>query len=211
MARLTHTILAAAFTGALSMSAAAAGQPQALGLLAAADPVPMRCEVGTCRTVLSSFCLQQDHRSPSAADAYRMVRPDTVWLVGHDAASRRIDLPTTSLQFRPAPNTPRLRCCSLKPRLCVTYTKLTVGLSENVTRPYWRGRRLSTIESRRCGQGDGARVLRRVDTRRKAVDLAKCLINRLPRKVCLEPADRRTVWDQVLGSAQASRGNNMDE
>ena len=55
MARLTHTILAAAFTGALSMSAAAAGQPQALGLLAAADPVPMRCEVGTCRAVLFFF------------------------------------------------------------------------------------------------------------------------------------------------------------
>ena len=36
------------------------------------------------------------------------------------------------------------------------------------------------------------------DTRRKAVDLANCLINRLPWKVRLEPADRRTVWDQVL-------------
>ena len=46
MARLTHTIFAAAFTGALSVSAAVAGQPQALGLFAAADPVPMRCEAG---------------------------------------------------------------------------------------------------------------------------------------------------------------------
>ncbi|MEC8135555.1 MAG: hypothetical protein VX107_05315 [Pseudomonadota bacterium] len=86
MARLTHTILAAAFTGALSVSAAAAGQPQALGLVASADPVPMRCEAGTCRAVLSSVCLHQDHRSPSAADAYRMARPDTVRLVGNDAA-----------------------------------------------------------------------------------------------------------------------------
>ena len=103
MARLTHTILAAAFTGALSVSAAAAGQPQALGLVATADPVPMQCAAGTCRAVLSSFCLQQDHRSPSPADAYRMAAPDTVRLVGHDPAGRRIDLPTTSLQFRPAP------------------------------------------------------------------------------------------------------------
>ncbi|MEC9183399.1 MAG: hypothetical protein VX930_03915, partial [Pseudomonadota bacterium] len=103
MARLTHTILAAAFTGASSVSAAAVGQPQALGLIAAADPVPIRCEAGTCRAVLSPFCLQQDYRSPSAADAYRMARPDTVRLVGHDAAGRRNDLPTTSLQFRPAP------------------------------------------------------------------------------------------------------------
>ena len=104
--------LAAAFTGALSVSAAAAGQPQALGLVAAADPVPMRCEAGTGRAVLSSFCLQQDHRSPLAADAYRMARPDNFRLVGHDSAGQRPLC--SSVQRR---NTPRLRCCSLKPRL----------------------------------------------------------------------------------------------
>ena len=134
MARLTHTILAAAFTGALSMSAAAAGQPQALGLVAAADPVPMRCEAGKCRAVLSSFCLQQHHRLPSAADACRMARPDTVRLVGHDAASRRIDLPTTSLQFRPAPEYTTIEV--LFPEAAfgvITFTKLTVHLSENAS------------------------------------------------------------------------------
>ncbi|MEC7574721.1 MAG: hypothetical protein VX973_07505, partial [Pseudomonadota bacterium] len=134
MARWTHTILAAAFTGALSVSAAVAGQPQALGLFAAAYPVPMRCEVGTCRAVLSSFCLQQDHRSPSAADAYRMVRPDTVWLVGHDAASRRIDLPTTASQFRTAPEYTTIELLFLEAAFgIVTFTKLTVHLSENAS------------------------------------------------------------------------------
>ena len=51
------------------------------------------------------------------------------------------------------------------------------------------------------------------DTRRKAADLADRLINRLPWEFRLEPADRRTVWDQVLavGANEASRGNNMDD
>lgn len=207
MARLTHTILAAAFTGALSMSAAAAGQPQALGLLAAADTVPMRCEVGTCRAVLSSFCLQQDHRSPSAADAYRMVRADTVWLVGHDAASRRIDLPTTSLQFRPAPEYTTIEVLFLEAAFgVVTFTKLTVHLSENASLVL-----IGAVEDSALSKAaDADRVMARgffegVDTRRKAVDLANCLINRLPRKVRLEPADRRTVWDQVLAVGAKKR------
>ncbi|MEC8700278.1 MAG: hypothetical protein VXY20_13150 [Pseudomonadota bacterium] len=189
------------------MSAAVAGQPQALGLLAAADPVPMRCEVGTCRAVLSSFCLQQDHRSPSAADAYRMVRPDTVWLVGHDAASRRIDLPKTSLQFRPAPEYTTIEV--LFPEAAfgvVTFTKLTVHLSENASLVL-----IGAVEDTALSKAaDADRVMARgffegVDTRRKAVDLANCLINRLPRKVRLEPADRRTVWDQVLAVGAKKR------
>ena len=50
---------------------------------------------------------------------------------------------------------------------------------------------------------DADRVMARrffegADTRRKAVDLSNRLINRLPRKVRLEPADGRTVWSQVL-------------
>ena len=92
-----------------------------------------------------------------------MARPDTVWLVGHDAAGRRIDLPTTSLQFRPAPEYTTIEVLFLEAAFgVVTFTKLTVHLSENASLVlYWRGRRFSTIESRRCGQGDGARVLRR--------------------------------------------------
>ena len=196
MARLTHTILAAAFTGALSVSAAAAGQPQALGLVATADPVPMQCAAGTCRAVLSSFCLQQDHRSPSAADAYRMARPDTVRLVGHDSAGRRIDLPTTSLQFRPAPEYTTIEV--LFPEAAfgvVTLKKLTVHLSENASLVP-----IGAVKDSALSKAANAdRVMARgffegVDTRRKAVDLANCLINRLPRKVRLEPADRRAAW-----------------
>ncbi|MEC8171847.1 MAG: hypothetical protein VX090_00560 [Pseudomonadota bacterium] len=200
MARWTHTILAAAFTGALSMSAAVAGQPQALGLLAAAHPVPMRCEVGTCRAVLSSFCLQQDHRLPSAADAYRMVRPDTVWLVGQDAASRRIDLPTTSLQFRPAPEYTTIEV--LFPEAAfgvVTLKKLTVHLSENASLvPIGAVKDSALSKAVDADRMMARRFFEGADTRRKAADLADRLINRLPWEFRLEPADRRTVWDQVL-------------
>ncbi len=192
--------LVAAFTGALSVSAAAAGQPQALGLVAAADPVPMRCEAGTGRAVLSSFCLQQDHRSPSAADAYRMARPDTVRLVGHDSAGRRIDLPTTSLQFRPAPEYTTIEV--LFPEAAfggVIFSKLAVHLSENASLVP-----IGAVEDTALSKAvDADRMMARrffegADTRRKAADLADRLINRLPWEVRLEPADRRTVWDQVL-------------
>ncbi len=200
MARLTHTILAAAFTGALSVSAAAAGQPQALGLVATADPVPMQCAAGTCRAVLSSFCLQQDHRSPSPADAYRMAAPDTVRLVGHDPAGRRIDLPTTSLQFRPAPEYTSIEVSLTEAALgVVTFTKLTVQVSENASLVP-----IGAVEDSALSKAVGAdraiarRFFEGTDTRRKAVDLANRLINRLPRKGPLAPADRRTVWDQVL-------------
>ena len=112
----------------------------------------MRCEV-VHAAVLSSFCLQQDHRSPSAADAYRMVRPDTVGLLAmtRQPTDRSADTP---LQFRPAPEYTTIEVLFLE--ACsgvVTYEIDGSSVGERFTRPDGRGRRLSTIESRRCGQG----------------------------------------------------------
>ena len=129
-----------------------------------------------------------------------MARPDTVRLVGHDAAGRRIDLPTTSLQFRPAPEYTTIEV--LFPEAAfgvVTLKKLTVHLSENASLVP-----IGAVKDSALSKAvDADRVMARrffegADTRRKAVDLANRLINRLPRKVRLEPADRRTVWNQVL-------------
>ena len=177
MARLTHTILAAAFTGALSVSAAAAGQPQALGLVATADPVPMRGGHIPGRPLF--FLLQQDHRSRSPADAYLMAAPDTVRLVGHDAAGRRIDLPTTSLQFRPAPEYTSIEVSFPEAAFgVVTFTKLTVHVSDNASLVP-----IGAVEDSALSKVVGAdRVMARrffegADTRRKAVDLANRLIN----------------------------------
>ena len=144
-----------------------------------------------------------------------MVRPDTVWLVGHDAASRRIDLPTTSLQFRPAPEYTTIEV--LFPEAAfgvVTFSKLAVHLSENASLLP-----IGAVEDTALSKAvDADRMMARrffegADTRRKAADLADRLINRLPWEFRLEPADRRTVWDQVLavGANEASRGNNMDD
>ena len=129
-----------------------------------------------------------------------MAAPDTVRLVCHDAAGRRIDLPTTSSQFRPAPEYTTIEV--LFPEAAfgvVNFTKLTVHLSENASLIP-----IGAVEDSALSKAVGAdRVMARrffegADTRRKAVDLANRLINRLPRKGRLQPADRRTAWDQVL-------------
>ena len=104
------------------------------------------------------------------------------------------------MQFRPAPEYTTIEV--LFPEAAfgvVTFTKLTVHLSENTSLVP-----IGAVEDSALSKAvDADRVMARrfiegADTRRKVVDLANRLINRLPWKVRLEPADRRTVWDQVL-------------
>lgn len=61
---------------ALDSSPARAEAPQALGVIALENPEPLTCRDGICRTVLSSFCLEEHRRAPLEGTPYRPA-PDT--------------------------------------------------------------------------------------------------------------------------------------
>lgn len=59
--------------------------PQVLGLIAAAEPIPLTCEDGRCTALVSSFCLQEDRPPPSAGQRYDTAGAGDVTLVVHRA------------------------------------------------------------------------------------------------------------------------------
>ena len=70
--------------------AAAALPPQVLGLIAAAQPIPLTCADGACTALVSSFCLQEDRPVPQAGQRYDPAGAGDVTLV-----VRRADGSTT--------------------------------------------------------------------------------------------------------------------
>lgn len=103
MTKTAVSIFIATF-GALWVGLALAIEPpQALGLVAAAEPVPMTCENGRCDTVVSAFCLQQHHRSPFPTDLYREAKKGDVRVVARTHTGVEILLPSEMLEFRPDP------------------------------------------------------------------------------------------------------------
>ena len=58
---------------------------QSLGLVATAKPVPMNCNDEGCVAELSSFCLQQERKSPNHHTPYHVVGGDGLWLHLTDA------------------------------------------------------------------------------------------------------------------------------
>lgn len=74
--RLILTAALLVWLPALASSPAQADAPQALGVIALAVPEPLTCRHGICRTVLSSFCLEEHRRAPLEGTPYRPA-PDT--------------------------------------------------------------------------------------------------------------------------------------
>lgn len=55
--------------------------PQVLGLIAAAEPIPLTCADGSCTALVSSFCLQEDRPAPAAGQRYDPAGAGDVTLV----------------------------------------------------------------------------------------------------------------------------------
>lgn len=60
---------------------ASALPPQVLGLIAAAEPIPLVCADGACTALVSSFCLQEDRPVPRAGQLYDPAGAGDVTLV----------------------------------------------------------------------------------------------------------------------------------
>lgn len=67
--------------------------PQALGLVATAEPTPMRCRDGLCTAYLSAFCLEEHRKSPQSRTAYRLADKTEVTLLVDTAAGDTLRLP----------------------------------------------------------------------------------------------------------------------
>jgi len=208
MMRLVKSIVAASFMGLISVPAASAELPQALGLVATATPIPMRCEGGVCRATLSAFCLQQDHRSPSPADEYRAVGAGTVRLAGRSVEGKEIELSALPLRFRAAPEYTAIEISFPEAALGpVQLTEVTVQVPAGASLVPVDAPKSAALANAVGPHREAAKqFFESSDTRGKSVDLANRLINQLPRTGRLAPADRQTVWEKVVqGGAKKDR------
>jgi hypothetical protein len=70
-------------------STAQAG-PQSLGLVMTDGPVPLTCDDGLCRAVLTSFCLERDRDTPQIGTPYRVAAGEVTLLVRRGPSLHRI-------------------------------------------------------------------------------------------------------------------------
>jgi hypothetical protein len=82
-----HALFAAVLAGSAMILVAAgsanpaAAAPQALGVMASADPVPLVCSGSECRAEVTAFCLQEARPVPPEGTAYEPVRAGPMRLV----------------------------------------------------------------------------------------------------------------------------------
>jgi hypothetical protein len=74
--------------------------PQILGLVASAEPLPMKCENGLCATEASVFCLQKWRMSPVAGTSYHPAGGEGVQLVALTEDGMTIVVPEPELQIK---------------------------------------------------------------------------------------------------------------
>lgn len=87
-------LVAAFLVFAFSGVSPAAAAPQALGLIARADPVTLQCQGGECGAEFTAFCVERYRNSPEPGTAYYLHDPATVAVNGlrHDGTTVRIDV-----------------------------------------------------------------------------------------------------------------------
>ncbi len=73
--------------------AAAQAAPQALGLIATYDPVPLACDGHECSGYFTSFCLQMARTQPKPQTPYRPAEKTELVLHATDKAGKTFDLP----------------------------------------------------------------------------------------------------------------------
>lgn len=87
---LLGTIFAALFVLPLATASAA---PQALGLAATPEPMPLHCEDGLCTAFLTAFCLQENRPQPEDGIAYLPTETSVITLFVSTKDGRTLTLP----------------------------------------------------------------------------------------------------------------------
>ena len=100
--RVLNWLLAALVIASLFLLASRPSQaaPQILGLVASAEPLPMKCENGLCATEASVFCLQKWRMSPTAGTSYHPAGGEGVQLIALTDDGNTIVVPDPELQIK---------------------------------------------------------------------------------------------------------------
>ena len=72
--------LAMALAGAAGAALPAQAAPQILGVMASAEPIPLRCDKRECSAVIGTFCLQRERDIPAYGIPYEATRADQLTL-----------------------------------------------------------------------------------------------------------------------------------
>jgi hypothetical protein len=80
--------MSAAVIAAAAFAAPAKADPQVLGLLATAAPVPMNCAGAVCLATVSAFCLEKSQSTPSSGTLYSPAHPGRVTVSVTEADGR---------------------------------------------------------------------------------------------------------------------------
>jgi hypothetical protein len=199
MLKLTKSLLFVGVFLATTSAATAGDPPQALGLVATAEPIPIHCEGAECSVNLSAFCLQQKRRSPAPSDLYRQATAGAVQVSARTLGGAQVILDEKDLTFRPDPEYTSVRVSI--PRAAVTTLdiktlRLTVGRRASllpIEAPASAGLDAAIGPHREIA----ARFFEKSDSRAKAVHMVNRLINELPRTSASNPSQRHSAWEKA--------------
>jgi hypothetical protein len=90
---LRHLVALVGFALVSGFALTAHAAPQALGLVASSEPLPLICEGGECQVHLSAFCLQETREIPPLGTSYQLVAPTSVKLMLTTAEGRKVEVP----------------------------------------------------------------------------------------------------------------------
>lgn len=79
--------------GAFSISPVVQAAPQILGVIASASPLRLHCDAGTCRTEVSTYCLQAERATPDRHHAYTAVDPSVFSVLAKAADGDTVRVP----------------------------------------------------------------------------------------------------------------------
>ena len=144
MLKLTKTLLSAGVVLASASAAIAGDPPQALGLVATAEPIPIHCKGAECSVNLSAFCLQQKRRSPAPTDLYRQAATGSIQVSARTLDGAQVILDEKDLTFRPDPKYTSVRVSILRAAVAT----LDIGTAVNGRETCVRAARRSTGERR---------------------------------------------------------------
>jgi hypothetical protein len=193
--------------------AGARAAPQLLGVVATAEPIPMRCEGGRCTIELSSFCLQEERSMPIDGQAYHPLDRDKLSLVvtAADGSVRRL------------PAAPYVAIASER-----NYVAVSVSLPESAAKALGAARIAVAVGpdltlAPEAQPGDAhpmtaAEIAHAQSALRPAADqlfsadsprfrvaqVMNRLINALPPEADQDPSVGESVWRKVTGTALAA-------
>lgn len=178
--------------------------PQALGVVATREPVPVTCIEGRCTAFLGAFCLEEKVLPPDHGTPYRANRAGDVVLSAIDAGgkTRRLDsADTMTIYSHLGFNALKI---VLKPEAVMAYgaMQLAVEVAERAAVLPVEEKVAVAPDNRALATGAhravAESVFERVEERADAARLTTDMINALPERGEVPDALRRALWERVI-------------